>query len=847
MIYRRQDGKKDIPDTRSSADFSEEPRSLPSREEVELTPLLEVHKQSVTQTQNLEDTTEQDEIDATNGIDVSQSATVDNATDTNPPVKGIEPTPSVRENEESLSHHHEFNAYGEALETPDDQEIAAHNAPIAQLFDSGESDQVDRVPADSGHDQTRNESEPPVSNRGGSEEIPSFLPDDNADIRAVSPLGSDILTSAFLEEREAPWDDLPGEVTKPKEQDKTKRESPRNIKGRRYRSTTTRRGSGSRRRHISRPELLCRRCSHDPWKWEIVLSADDECRIKEVHHDNEPLDMVGGECCLSSFDGRLSIVCENDESNELPLFDGKPLIFKLRKGWKGDGRKVERMTKGYFVVIAPKEWEQMGYKPVESEGCTDTDFKVHYFSRDGNESGEDIVGFLQCNVPLSQSRFELTGNRVFDDSDDGDLFVGDVPNLKPSQEIVWVRVGEESENGWCENFETETQTLADTLSGRQGRFFIRVYDAEVKFLDSGEFRYLCNLKEIRVNGEPYTANALLVPPSTGHPPAEVRFIGTDGATIPPILVPDETHATVRDGIVTVEPHPSGDCIICTLGSDAGSVDVSISLPRIWWWLKRDHGESEEWCDTPFSMTRQKFRQYANADYAIRLRLPPCVASVKVGFDEELDRAYRPKQKGNEAEIHLDEFADYRQIVQRLNEDAFLNVQCDEEVLALIRISADPVPTIISFASKPASVAAGQTATLHWDTRNVESNGVDICPGIGLVESSGSRPVTPAETTTYTLRLTASGLDDVTKSVIVTVPTPPQLDPPSKHCALEKRLFARVKRTSGGWRNGKGFSHAELKGASLTLANAKRLRIPIDRRRRSTHLINIEMIKELINA
>ena len=580
----------------------------------------------------------------------------------------------------------------------------------------------------------------------------------------------------------------------------------------------------------------------------MVLSADDKCNIAEVQHDGgEPWSILNGEYRLSSFPGRLSITLEDGERSELTLFNGAPMVFKLRSDWRGDGRKVHTITSGFYVVIVPKEWKRTGPVPREPEGCADQGFLAHFFRIEGKSMG-DVGGFEKHEFALVQSSLELTGDRVFDDSKDGELFVGAAPKLNPAPGVAWARVGEEKEGGWRgENFKPAEQTLADVLNGRQGRFFIRVYN-DGKLLDSGEFRYLRDLQEIRVSGKPYSAKTLLVPSSTGHSPTELQFICADGATIFPTLVTDETHATVQgDGAIIVERHPQGDRNVYEIGSDAGSVDVSISLPRIWWWLERDHGESEEWCDTPFSMTRQEFRQYANTNYAIRLRLPPCVASVKVGFDEELDRAYRPKQKGNEAEIHLAEFADYRQIDQRLNEDAFLNVQCDEEVLTLIRISADPVPTIISFTSKPASVAAGQTATLHWDARNVESNGIDICPEIGLVGSSGSRSVTPAETTTYTLRLTASGLDDVTRSVIVTVPTPPQQDMPSEHCPLEKRLFARVKRPSGGWRSGKGFSHTELKGASLTLANAKHLRIPIDRRRRSTHPINVDMIKELINA
>ena len=155
----------------------------------------------------------------------------------------------------------------------------------------------------------------------------------------------------------------------------------------------------------------------------------------------------------------------------------------------------------------------------------DTSFRAHYFFRDGSESEEGIGGFRECDVASTTSGFELAGGRVFDDSEDGELFVGAVPNLKSSQDISWIRVGEEEQNGWKgENFKPDERTLAEVLNGRQGRFFIRVYD-DTRLLDSGEFRYLGNLKEIRVNSKPYDENTVHTPP---YSRTTVEFIGTDG-------------------------------------------------------------------------------------------------------------------------------------------------------------------------------------------------------------------------------------------------------------------------------------------------------------------------------
>lgn len=47
-----------------------------------------------------------------------------------------------------------------------------------------------------------------------------------------------------------------------------------------------------------------------------------------------------------------------------------------------------------------------------------------------------------------------------------------------------------------------------------------------------------------------------------------------------------------------------------------------------------------------------------------------------------------------------------------------------------------------------------------------------------------------------------------------------------------------------WRAGRGFSLAELQQAGLTLGDAKRLGVPVDRRRRSCWPENVEALKQL---
>ena len=92
---------------------------------------------------------------------------------------------------------------------------------------------------------------------------------------------------------------------------------------------------------------------------------------------------------------------------------------------------------------------------------------------------------------------------------------------------------------------------------------------------------------------------------------------------------------------------------------------------------------------------------------------------------------------------------------------------------------------------------------------------------------------PEKTTTYTLRLTADGLDDETRSVTVII-VPPLSSLP--------RLNAYVIGGKGQFRIGKGFSLAEIRAADLKVADVKRFSIRFDKRRRTAHSCNERQLK-----
>ena len=568
--------------------------------------------------------------------------------------------------------------------------------------------------------------------------------------------------------------------------------------------------------------------------WEIILNADEDCQLAAVHLDAQPLDHTKQECGVPSLDGCLVVSCQYEQRYEVPLFEGGPLIFKLRKNWRGEGRKIARITNGHFILIAPATWERTGRAPVEPDACADTGFRVHYFYKNATATNESIGGFREWGNSPVATGIELAGRRVFDDSDAGDLFVGNAPILKSSSDVVWARVGEETELGWGLNFRPNEQSLAEVLDGREGRFFLRVYDSEAKLLDSTDFRYLRNLRQIRVNGTAYSEGLTVVPALSGHPPSEVRFVDADGSTIDPILQREASQVVEPSGVLLVPPNPDADRISCALATNTSRVDIVLELSRIWWRLEGGHSELGDWKDTPVIMTRQEFQRHAYSNVSMAL-LSRRFGSVRVGFNDELAQRYRRLTGDEQIAIPLVHFVDHAQIVQRLREDAHFNVEWAGKIVPLIVVSADPMPEILSFTAEPSTIFARQEVALKWTTRNARNALVSIDPVPEVVGSDGIVTVRPTKTTRYTLTLTVPGTDGICSTVEVAV---------KQQSMMGRRPIASVMSTGGGWRYGKGFSVSEIRAAGVTVKGAVQRSIPIDRRRRSLHRANVERIRSV---
>ncbi|MDM7995950.1 MAG: peptidoglycan-associated lipoprotein Pal [Acidobacteriota bacterium] len=98
---------------------------------------------------------------------------------------------------------------------------------------------------------------------------------------------------------------------------------------------------------------------------------------------------------------------------------------------------------------------------------------------------------------------------------------------------------------------------------------------------------------------------------------------------------------------------------------------------------------------------------------------------------------------------------------------------DETPSAAATPAASPAPTI-SLTASPTAIQKGESTTITWKTSNATS--VILDNGIGTVEASGSRTVSPATSTTYSARAKGPGGDAVAE-IRVTVSAPTAVIPP----------------------------------------------------------------------
>lgn len=434
-------------------------------------------------------------------------------------------------------------------------------------------------------------------------------------------------------------------------------------------------------------------------RWTVALAVEEGQDAQSVRQGNKEITAKDCRYILEDFAAEVTVKFKGEHSSKvLNLFDEhndehKFAVFKMRKNWQGEGQKVKTLSSGDYVVFAHKSCGQrIGKPPVEAAQCRYPDFTAHFFSVSENSERD---GFENCSLPSPTKRFSLKGQRFPDDSDLGELFGNDAPQLDGAEEwrgISWIVVGRENGGKVLATFRpTKEKTLAEVLGERSGWFFVRIYDANVDLLHSFPFRRAKGLKNILVNEKPLGEVTPIVPTENGYMKTIVQFEG-DLSVRPTNDSDGICKVTENKNTFAVLPHPNNDKTKWILGSGADCVESEILLPRMWWKFIKEKGEEGDWQDTPIKMERQAFRQAGNEK--IRIRFSFRIPEIVVGFGDlnsPSERTFPTKlskdRKTCEVELRLVYFANYQVIQKPLRKavDLCVKVKDSDVVFPIVHI------------------------------------------------------------------------------------------------------------------------------------------------------------------
>lgn len=465
-------------------------------------------------------------------------------------------------------------------------------------------------------------------------------------------------------------------------------DTPRMYKGRRIRT-------GACYPPLSPPtERATLRCRETAGVWEIFVALTEGREAVEAFHDNDELDLGDNEICISRFDGAVFVRYEDNSVDRIQLADssvGKPLFFRMRRNWEGEGRLVGKPSAGYIVAIAPRDytgdWDDVVEADIEPEGCVDWDFQARFL-------------FLEGTPPGAITPMRLDGATLRDDSDTahhGKLYIGAPPKLSVDPQISVAVIVEETGvracNMWVQDFQPHNQSIKSVLDGREGRFSVRTYRDGILH-ESTPYRYFHSLRHITLDGQPHTAYADTVAfPDKGdgtHRAIELRFVSNKGDLLRPTAATataadsdETTELQVTDaGVVVVPPLPQSEAVECKFPNRAS---ITLAIPRVWWRKTDENGAAGDWGGAVISIPRSEFARLLKT--RLEIKTLSWVKSVFMGFGDRTDIEVRAVQ--GRASVELISFANAEELEGTLEEDLFLNIRINGQSAPIVRVLADP--------------------------------------------------------------------------------------------------------------------------------------------------------------
>lgn len=421
--------------------------------------------------------------------------------------------------------------------------------------------------------------------------------------------------------------------------------------------------------YCPKPEIIC-------WKkerqWILavevpeILRANSNLKVLQNESSLTEDESQEGYWRLEQIDGCVVVRWNEDAPTKIEIGKKGYLLFKLSGN---EGRRVKSPSSGSYLVVVPNNWKcddaLETTEPVSVSGYQG------YFLVVGNNDNRKIAFHTpkgkSVEIRSESARFELVGNQLNDASERvGPLFGENPPRIRALDRRAWedvktIVIGVEGRGRkkWRKDFAPEPdsgevdQALPSKLANQKGGwFFVRIYDKNDDLVESIDFRFLRDLKDIKTP-------CSLLPSGGRHKPAIVKFLHEPECAVQPAdRLASSDWMKYADGktVLTIPRDPICDNTRWRVGTERGpKVEVTILVERLWWALGEEHNEPSRWTDKVVTLRRDDF--LATSDKTLWVRLPRqrWAREVRIGFEESRARPYPIKVTEKAVAISLRDF------------------------------------------------------------------------------------------------------------------------------------------------------------------------------------------------
>ena len=470
-----------------------------------------------------------------------------------------------------------------------------------------------------------------------------------------------------------------------------------------------------------RPEVVCWKAAR---KWFVGIELPEEYRkyagIAVTQNDTQIDQDDRGRWILPQPSGIIQVSWDELGYPTDIRLDKPYLVFRITGQRENQGCFVQYATFGLYLVLVPNQWhrdeEISGTAIYSPESISIAGYQAHYFLLDrGNDSK---IGFRTSTdevviVPTHASRFELIGSLLSDAHEDvGPLFAGHPPKIKAMDQKAWTGIktiilGQEGSGRrrWRTHFTPEPDNIeqffpTELNHRRGGWYFVRFYDAEDTLVESMDFRYTADLKEIVVT--PHSS----LPGPEGHLPVPVEFIHDSDCTIHLVEGNEEflrVQHTATKTLAVIPPIQVWDRTRWSIIDSNNKIltEAVILVQRVWWAIGDDDFAKVQphLSDKPLVVPCESFSATSKQFLWLRFPKERWVDTVLIGFSKERPRIYRVEVTKRRIPIPLCDFEGSQELEDKFAEHSlYLWISFKGQALQQVTVIQVPPPKPITQAN-----------------------------------------------------------------------------------------------------------------------------------------------------